>query len=93
MVTLELSKAVFLYISFSVIGILILWIFFDGNNRLPSFNEDKFCVWQCNICTHTYVDSVHMDISKCPLCGSFNERKDVHKNMQTKSGINSSVNT
>jgi len=86
MITIELSKAVFLYISFSVVGILILWIFFDGRNRLPSFSEDKFCVWQCNICTHTYIDSVNRDISKCPLCSSLNERKEGGNRDGSKSG-------
>lgn len=76
MIKLDISQAVFLYLLFSVIGVFLLWIFFEERTGLPSFGEEKFYVWQCGICTHTYVDSINNSISKCPLCGSFNERKE-----------------
>ena len=76
MIKLDISQAVFLYLLFSVIGVLTLWIFFAERIKMPSFGEDKVCVWQCSICTHTYIDSMNRDFSKCPLCGSLNERKE-----------------
>ncbi len=75
MIKLDISQAVFLYLLFSVVGVFILWIFFEGRTKLPGINEEKFYIWQCGICTHAYVDSVNSDISKCPLCGSLNERE------------------
>ncbi|MBU4375855.1 MAG: hypothetical protein KKD29_00060 [Candidatus Omnitrophica bacterium] len=75
MIKLDISQAVFLYLLFSVIGVFLLWIFFEEKTKLPSFGEEKFYVWQCSICTHTYVDSINSNISKCPLCQSLNERK------------------
>ncbi len=80
MIKLELSQAVFLYLLFTVISIFILWIFFDEKNKLPPLDEDESCVWKCDICTHTYIDSVNNDISKCPLCSSLNERTGCHEN-------------
>ncbi len=74
MIKLELSQAVFLYLLFTVISVFILWIFFDDRNKLPPLDCDESCVWKCDICTHAYIDSVNGDISKCPLCGSLNER-------------------
>lgn len=75
MITLDISQAVFLYLLFSVVGVLALWIFLEERMQLPSFSEDKFCVWQCSICTYTYIDSINSSISKCPLCNSLNERQ------------------
>ena len=76
MITLDISQAVFLYLLFSVVGVMALWIFFEERLQLPSFGEDKLYVWQCSICTYTYIDSINSDISKCPLCNSLNERKE-----------------
>ena len=76
MINLDISQAVFLYLLFSVIGIFILWIFFEGKAKLPSFREDEVYVWQCSICMHAYIDSINSEISKCPLCNSLNERKE-----------------
>jgi len=76
MITLDISHAVFLYLLFSVIGVLILWIFFEERLKFVYFREEDVYVWQCEICTYTYVDSVHRDISRCPACRSYNVRKE-----------------
>ena len=79
MLKLDISQAVFLYLLFSVIGVLILWIFFEEKLKFIYFSEEDTYIWQCDICTYTYVDSVNRDISKCPRCGSFNMRKEKDK--------------
>ncbi len=84
MINLDISQAVFLYLLFSVIGVFILWIFFEEKANLPDFSEDEIYVWQCGICTHTYVDSINSEISKCPLCNSLNERKEGGKDGGSK---------
>ena len=79
MIRMDISQAVFLYLSFTVVGILILWIFFEERLKFVYFREEDIFVWQCNICTYTYVDSKSEDISKCPRCKSFNMRKEKGK--------------
>ncbi len=74
MIKLDISQAVFLYLFISVIGLLILWIFFEERLKFVYFREEDIYVWQCDICTYTYVDSKNQDISKCPRCNSFNVR-------------------
>jgi hypothetical protein len=76
MIKLDISQAVFLYLLFSAMSVLVLWVFFGGAARAPSYGGDKFCVWQCGTCTYTYIDSISGDISRCPLCSSLNERKE-----------------
>ena len=76
MITLDISQAIFLYLFFSVIGVLILWIFFEERLKFLYYLEEEIYVWQCNICTYTYVDSINRDISRCPRCNSLNERKE-----------------
>jgi uncharacterized protein with PIN domain len=75
MITLDISEAIFLYLLFSVIGILILWIFFEERLKFIYFREEDVYIWQCDICAYTYIDSINKEISRCPICNSFNLRK------------------
>jgi len=74
MIKLDLSQAVFFYLLFTVVGVLILWIFFEERLKFIYFREEDICVWQCEICAYTYVDSLHREISRCPVCKSYNTR-------------------
>ena len=76
MIKLDISLAVFLYLFFSVIGLLILWIFFEERIKYIYFREEDIYIWQCEICAYTYVDSLNRDISRCPGCNSLNARKE-----------------
>lgn len=75
MIKLELSLAVSLYLIFSVIGILIIWVFFEKRKGLRRINPEEKFVWQCPICTFFYIDSQNDEISVCPRCGSYNSRE------------------
>lgn len=74
MIRLELTDAVAVYIFITVIGVLLLWMFFGRDKKIPQYTSEKKYMWQCSICTHAYVDSRREVISKCPQCGSFNKR-------------------
>ncbi|MBN1872398.1 MAG: hypothetical protein JW800_07475 [Candidatus Omnitrophica bacterium] len=76
MIRLDISQAVFLYLLVSVIGIFILWIFFEERLKFLHFREEDVYVWQCAICAYTYVDSRSADISRCPRCSSYNTRME-----------------
>ena len=76
MIKIELSLAVCLYLLFSVMGILVLWVFFGEKNIFRRINPEEKFVWQCKICTFFYVDSQNEEISVCPRCGSYNSRKE-----------------
>jgi len=76
MIKLDISQAVFLYLLFSVIGIFILWIFFEERLKFVNFKEEDIYIWQCDICAYTYVDSLNRNISKCPRCDSLNIKNE-----------------
>jgi len=74
MIRLELATAVAIYTFITVIGVLLLWISLGREEKITRYTSEKKHIWQCAICTYTYVDSRHDVISKCPRCGSFNKR-------------------
>jgi len=75
MIKLDISTAIFFYLLLSVIGVFLLWIFFDFKTRKSSFTKEDDNVVQCTICANIYIDSHSKDLSKCPQCGSFTRRK------------------
>lgn len=76
MIKVDISTAIFLYIFFSSIILLILWSFFDFGTKLKSFSSDEKYIRHCFICALTYIDSKSEDMSKCPRCGSYNQRNE-----------------
>ena len=74
MIKLDISMALFFYLLGTAVVLLILWAFFDFGTKLKSFASDEEYIWHCSICSHTYVDSRHDEVSKCPRCGSYNQR-------------------
>jgi uncharacterized paraquat-inducible protein A len=76
MIKVDLSTALFLYLFFTAVSILIAWSFFDFGIKLKNFGSEEKYIWHCSICAHTYIDSRHDNISRCPRCGSYNQRVD-----------------
>ena len=75
MITLNLSMLLFLYLFFSTVMLLVAWFFLDFGTRLKTFSPDEKFIWHCNICDHNFIDSLSIDISKCPRCGSYTEKE------------------
>lgn len=76
MIRIDIASLVFFYILLSVITIFAIWVVL-GYKRMKSasgLGNDTEFIWKCSICLHSYVDSLHDDISICPLCGSYNKR-------------------
>ena len=74
MIKIDISTALFLYLFFSVITVLVAWLFMDFGIRLSTFSSEEKYIWHCTICTHTYIDSRNDEISICPRCHSYIER-------------------
>ena len=74
MFRIDVSTAVFFYVMSPLLVIFFLWIFFEKKSVLPKFIREEADVWECSICTHTYVDSTHHEISQCPQCKSYNKK-------------------
>ena len=77
MIRIDITTLIFFYILFSVIGIFIIWTIlgYKGIRGVSGNKKNNIeQIWKCSICFHTYIDSLHDDISVCPLCGSYNKR-------------------
>jgi len=75
MIKLDISTAVFLYLLFNVVGVLLMWVLFDFRTKSVDFRRDEDYIWHCVICANIYINSRQEGISKCPQCGSYNERR------------------
>jgi rubredoxin len=78
MIRIDITTLIFIYILFSVIVIFIIWVIL-GYKRFKGITPDQKHIenaWKCSICFYTYIDSLHDDISICPLCGSYNKRDE-----------------
>ena len=74
MINIDLPMFLFIYLFFSTVLLLIAWSFLDFGTRLKNFTPDEKFIWHCNICDYHYIDSLSEDISRCPRCGSYNEK-------------------
>ena len=82
MIKLDFSIGISLYLFIFVAGLLILWIISEDKVRKRKFYSEEGFIWHCSICTYTYVDSMHETLSKCPRCGSYNERPTSERSEQ-----------
>ena len=74
MIKIDISLLVFLYILFSAVTILLVWITAGYREKRDFSLKDVEYIWKCKVCSNVYIDSRHEDISECPLCGSYNKR-------------------
>lgn len=76
MIKLDISTIIFFYTLFSAIIILIIWVIagYKAIKKVAPKYADY--LWKCTVCANTYIDSKHVDMSSCPLCGSYNKRED-----------------
>ena len=74
MIRVDFAAAIALYITVFTFIVLVLWVYFD-RNRFKRYTSDQVYMWQCSVCMYPYVDSMHKEISVCPMCGSYNERE------------------
>ena len=77
MIRIDITSLIFLYILFSVVAIFIVWTIMGYRKFRSVTPQDQKHIesaWKCSICFHAYIDSLHDDISVCPLCGSYNKR-------------------
>jgi rRNA maturation endonuclease Nob1 len=73
MIKIDLALAISLYISVFAVGILLIWIYLD-RNKFKKYSSDDMYMWQCSVCMYAYVDSIHKEISVCPICGCYNKK-------------------
>lgn len=62
------------YLSSQIFLFFVIW-FLDSRSVIKKSLLEKDQIWQCAICTYVYFESKFSKISKCPLCGSLNQKQ------------------
>lgn len=76
MIKVQFELAIFLYLLISIFGILSCWLIFSKINLPRGGSAEVESIWQCSICTYIYVDSKNKNLSICPRCNSYIERRE-----------------
>ncbi len=76
MIKLDISSLVFFYTLSTAILIIMIWIIGSYKNKERTSPKYAEYLWKCAVCANAYVDSRHIGMSACPLCGSYNKRED-----------------
>lgn len=79
MIKLELAVGVFVYLIVPFLVLFISWIIFENKGKEKESIEDKNHIWYCNICGFTYIDTLHIEFSRCPRCKSYIESDHRHQ--------------
>jgi phage FluMu protein Com len=76
MIKIDFSLAVALYLLSVLVIVVLAWLLFEhrlkGRTGFKSWQKKE--VWQCSVCTYTYLDN-QMELSRCPRCKSYNRRE------------------
>lgn len=73
MFSVEISTAFLIYLTLSLSGIFLSWVYFELRRKTWRFNPLEKIVFRCTICAHSYMVERGSAISKCPRCKSFND--------------------
>jgi len=76
MIELSLTNLVFIYLIIPILIFIISWVVFENRSKRKKPVEDIGYIWYCNICSFTYIDTIHGDYSQCPRCKSFLEKNE-----------------
>ncbi|MFH1594329.1 MAG: hypothetical protein ABID09_06505 [Candidatus Omnitrophota bacterium] len=76
MIKLDISIALFIYLLFTVIVILALWIWAGRSSSHKGFKIGRKNIVQCTICKYVFVDPKDEDFSRCPRCESISRKAD-----------------
>lgn len=79
MVELGLTIGVFIYLLVPIVIIFLAWSILENKKRSKKFVEEEVYIWYCDICGSTYIDTMHVKLSRCPQCDSYIEKTDLRR--------------
>ena len=76
MIKVDFSVAIAVYLLLTLAFIACAWILFEHKIKSKGIfkNWQKRYVWQCSVCTYTYLDREE-ELSVCPRCKSYNKKE------------------
>lgn len=76
MIPVDISTAVLIYLCVTLVVVMFVWVRFERSGAFKKYTVHPKEVWNCSVCTYTYVDSLHQELSQCPQCKSWNRRAE-----------------
>ena len=76
MIPVDISTAVLIYLCVTLLGVFFFWVRFERGGAFGKYQTHPKEVWNCSVCTYTYADSLHRELSRCPQCKSLNRRSE-----------------
>ena len=73
MIQVSMSSAFMVYLLIPFFAILLLWVLSEYKTRTKSTHVEMDRSMQCSVCLSTYLYQQNESISKCPVCGSYND--------------------
>ncbi len=84
MLNIPFSLLITLYLIPSLAVIIFFWVKAEARKKekvLPASSEFSYC---CPICAFVYIDVSKGNYSRCPRCGSLNEKKEADTQDKTR---------
>ena len=78
MIEVDTATALLIYLGFFLFLCLGMWVFTHLKNRNKVTLPPLYILSTCEYCHFDYLGKNGEKISKCPQCGSFNDRDDHH---------------
>ena len=75
MIRIELTFAALLYVSLSLV-LLLIWFFFEEKRKFTRARSPEESLWHCPTCFDYYIDSHSESISQCPRCSALHKRSE-----------------
>ncbi len=85
MLNVPFSLLIALYLFPSLAVIAFFWVKSEARKKERVLPESSQYSYSCPICAFVYLDSSKSLYSRCPRCGSLNEKEGVHPKVQDKS--------
>ncbi len=73
MIKLSLSNAFMLYLGFTLLVLLCLWVYYNLRMRKKTIVPYERYLFQCEYCHCQYLEEAYKAVTQCPECHSFNK--------------------
>ncbi len=83
MLNIPFSLLIALYLIPSLAVIVFFWVRAEARKKEKETPESNQFSYRCPICAFVYIDSSKGNYSRCPRCGSLNEKKQTREQHQT----------
>lgn len=79
MLNIPFSLLITLYLIPSLAIIVFFWVRSEARKKEKVLPASSRFSYRCPICAFIYIDASKSNYSRCPLCGSLNEKKEINK--------------